>query len=54
MGYDPRYRGRPLSCEAATRPQERAVLPLMFVYVPGSSGAAFTTTRCAPNSVVSP
>jgi hypothetical protein len=43
IGYEPRKIGSPLCWPAATRPQASAVLPVMFVYVPGSSRAGATS-----------
>ena len=37
IGYEPRNRGMPAFCAAATKPRASAVLPLMLRYMPGSS-----------------
>ena len=39
IGYEPRNSGRSESREAAMSPHASAVLPLMFVYVPGGRAA---------------
>ena len=43
IGYEPRNSGSRASWPAATRPQASAVLPVMFVYVPGGSSAGVTS-----------
>src|SRR4051794_3520544 len=54
IGYEARKTGSLASCPAATRPQARAVLPLMFVYVPGSKWVALTAKGPPTSSAVSP
>ena len=43
IGYEPRNSGSCDSWLAAIRPQARAVLPLMFVYVPAGRAAGSTS-----------
>src|SRR5262249_21644206 len=54
IGYAPRTIGSLLRTPAATRPRDRAMLPVMFRYRPGFIFAGLTSYRTAKSSVVSP
>ena len=54
IGYAPRKSGRPESFDAAIRPYESAVFPVICRYVPGASFAGATSYETAKSSDVSP